>query len=234
MEIVRFPETFWTQIKKAAHGSTTAENKFFKYYYQPVRAFILKLGVNPEVADDLSQEVFVRVFQNKLLTVADEKKGRFRSFILAVTKSVVANWNQKQNAQKRGGGDHVKLVSDIPADEDFDISQHLAVDEKNDSFDRLWVENLVAKAMERLKSECDEKKIPYYQALKEFLDDRDSSYESIAARMGVNAGQVRNYIHRGRKKMADFIKEEIASYCSTAEEFQDEVRYLTAFLESDE
>jgi hypothetical protein len=42
---------------------------------------------------------------------------------------------------------------------------------------------------------------------------------------------VKNYIHRARGRLAELLKEEIAKYSSSEAEYQEEVQYLSKFLE---
>lgn len=227
---IRFPETMWTRIKNAAEQKTTAVNQFFLYYYNPVKRFLRRLGVPENDVEDVTQIVFMKIFEGNLLKIADEQKGRFRSFILAVSKNILANWRRKEGAIKRGGGNRILLFSELSKDEETDISQFITSKETDAEFDTLWTEHIVQKAMDRLHLECKEKNLPYFEALDDYLNDRNSTYESIAAKMEVNDGQVRNYISRGRKKLAGFIRDEIAAYCSSPEEFEQELKYLSQFL----
>src|SRR6185503_5583456 len=104
----------------------------------------------PNDAEDLAQEVFLRLLQDKVLSKADPSRGRFRSLLLAVTRHVMGNYREREAAQKRGSG-HVHALGDL------DFSRQ----EPDDHFDREWVSHLVEVALARLAREHPE----YHQAL---------------------------------------------------------------------
>jgi RNA polymerase sigma-70 factor (ECF subfamily) len=227
----RFPQTMWKRLRQAASQKTTAVNEFVNSYRSPLRAFIAASGVPEREVEDLLQEVFMELFQKKLLEAADANRGRFRSFLLGVTKNVLRNWKRKASADKRSSSaPHVSLDERFGPDDDAKLSDLLAAPRQDETFDSLWMEHLVRRSLDRLKAECEEKKLRYHEALREFLQ-QDVSYSEIAARMKLSEHQIRNYIHRGRKKLVEGIRAEIAAYCSSAEEFEDEVRYLSRFFD---
>lgn len=214
---MEFPQTVWGRIRQAANHKTTAITGFVQAYREPLRQFIVRQGVPESEAEDLLQEVFLKVFEHRLLEEADASKGRFRSFILGITKNVLGNWIQKRQAARRGSG--ATLVS-------LDAAQEtLSAAAKDDGFDKLWMENLVRRAMQRLETESPN----YHAALSQFLND--VPYREIAERLNVSEAQVKNHIHRGRKKLIELLRSEISRYCSSAEEFQDELLTLSRFLD---
>jgi RNA polymerase sigma-70 factor (ECF subfamily) len=220
---VAFPRTVWERLKEASRRRTSAVNEFVLGYRTPLRNFIVRCGVPERDADDLLQDVFMKLFERRLLDVADEHKGRFRSFLLGVTKNVVGNWMKKNRADKRSAAAVLSLdETEEPA------AEHPARDA---AFDRIWMEHLVRRAMDRLKAECHRKGLPYYEALSRHLADPPASYGAIAADLGTTEAQVTNYLHRGRKKLVEMIRAEISQYCSSVDEFMDELKTLSGFIE---
>lgn len=221
----------WTRIKQASDKKTTAVSDFVGKYREPVRKFIVNLGFSKNDAEDLTQEVFLKIYEHKLLNIADKNKGKFRSFILAITKNIVGNFIKKKNTDKRGGG--IPVVSlDMPIGDTKHgtLADIITVQVKDESFDSLWMETILKGAMEKLKTECEQKGLPYYDAYSTYIADRDASYTTVAQKLNVNENQVKHYLQRGKKKLIGFIREEIQSYCSTKEEFEEELAYLPRFL----
>src|SRR6185295_4495122 len=73
-------------------------------YWYPLYAFVRREGHGPEAAADLTQEFFSRLLANNGLAAVDRSKGKYRTFLLASMKHLLANeWNRART-QKRGGG----------------------------------------------------------------------------------------------------------------------------------
>jgi len=206
----------WSLIRQARAGGATAVASFVGRYREPVRRFILRSGLTDADADDLSQDVFMRVFDDGVLDKADPARGRFRSLILAVTRHVVQHHREREGAQKRGAGRVMPLATD-------DV---VASRERDADFDREWVANLIQVALDRLSRE----NANYFNALKLFLFEH-KTHKEVAAAMRKTEDEVRNYISRGRARLVEGIHAEIRAYSSSSEEFADEVRYLSAFLQ---
>lgn len=88
-------------------------------------------------------------------------------------------------------------------------------------FDRLWVQNLMAQAMTRLKDD------PGTEALKLQLDGL--SYQEIADRLGKKVTDVTNFIHRAKERLKREFERLIAEY-STREDVAEEIAALRRFL----
>ena len=83
--------------------------------------------MSSDEAEDLAQEVFLRLFKDGVLEQADRSKGRFRHLVLAVTKNVVGNHLTYIRAKKRGGDAVKSALGDMevaipePDPEAFDL-----------------------------------------------------------------------------------------------------------------
>jgi RNA polymerase sigma-70 factor (ECF subfamily) len=215
-QVSDFQSTMWTLIRSARAGGETALNALVGKYREPVRRFLRRHGLGDADADDLSQEVFLHVFEDGVLEKADPARGRFRSLLLAVTRHVVQHHREKEGAQKRGAGRRVPLSGD----------EIIASRERDADFDREWVANLIQVALDRLARENPN----YHRALRLILFGQ-KSHREIAAEMGKTEDEVRNYVSRGKSRLVDAIHEEIRGYSSSNEEYADEVRYLSEFLQ---
>jgi hypothetical protein len=73
-----FDSTLWTVIHGARRGDEESLRQFVLRYRAPVIAFAAK-RVPAADAEDISQEVFVRLIHDGVLAKADPSKGRLRS-----------------------------------------------------------------------------------------------------------------------------------------------------------
>src|SRR5688572_28764923 len=122
---------------------------FARDYRLPVLRYIERRGFSGNDAEDLCQEVFLRIFSSQVLSRVDRDLGRFRSLVLAVTKHVL------QHALRRSRREPYRE----PDLEDF------ADGSRDPEFDAAWILHLAERAMVRLE----EAESPYYEVLRGHL-----------------------------------------------------------------
>ncbi len=208
---MNFPTSIWTTIQSIRKDPERVKEEVVRRYSMPVCEFLRKQGLSPEDAEDLTQEVFVRVCSEEFLKKVDPKKGKFRSLLLAVTRNIAASFRRRELAPMR---DRRKTVSL----DGFDIPVEVKADP---DFDRLWAKNLMAQAMRRMRNDA------ATSALK--LQLEGCPYARIAARLAKSETEVTNYIHRAKKRLRAQIESLIREYSGEdllKEEVADLVKYL--------
>ncbi len=210
-----FLSTLWTVVREAGEGRTTAVTSLVEQYRPAVVRFLRHRGLTEADAEDVAQEVFLRLFDDRVLEKADPRHGRFRSLLLAVTRHVMGHFLDRRTAAKRGGG-----REPIPVDE------IVASTEREESFDREFVACLLANALARLRRENPD----YYEAITAFVVDQRPQAD-IARERGKTEAMIRNAVSRGKAKLAQILREEVLTYSSSREEFDDELAYLSRFLD---
>ena len=93
----------------AASAKSTAEvrtalEELYRVYCYPIYAFIRRRGYGRQDAQDLTQDFFVHLLEKGTLGRANQKRGRFRNFLLGALKHFLANAAERAGAGKRGGG----------------------------------------------------------------------------------------------------------------------------------
>ena len=99
---MRDTATRWTLIGAARGGDAGAQRLFADKYRGPVLAYLRRRGLDAD-AEDVTQEVFLRLFRGGVLDRATESGGRFRDLLLAVTKHTLTDHWRAAGAVKRGG-----------------------------------------------------------------------------------------------------------------------------------
>jgi RNA polymerase sigma factor (sigma-70 family) len=214
-----FQTTIWTRLHAVQRRDPKALDEFVAAYRPPLISFIVRWGLSREDAEEVSQEVFAHVFDKDVLARADSTKGRFRSFLLGITKNVLRNELRRRGAMKRGGqGRQVPLddAGSLPAPEPPD-----------QEFEQLWFHNLLWRALEGLRV----KNPRQYRALDLWTEKR-LPYESIAQDLGCTVQQVKNDIFRARGWLVRELKAEVSRYASSREEYVDEVAFVRRFFEN--
>lgn len=191
---MQFPTSIWSAILSVRQDPERVKDLIVRRYRDPIFEFVRRQNLPHEDAEDLTQEVFLRVCREDFLARADRQKGKFRTLLLAVTRHVIGQYRRYELSERRDRRRQIALGDfDVPADGPSD-----------DEFDRLWVKNLVAQAMERLKDD------PMVRALRLQMEGR--SYQEIAAALGKPVTDVTNYIHRAKDRLRRQIEELITEY----------------------
>jgi RNA polymerase sigma factor (sigma-70 family) len=210
---VEFPGTSWTQVREAQAGDNAALRELSLRYRPPVVAYLRRrFGAE---AEDLAQEVFLRLFGSGVLERADPTQGRFRGLLVAVARNVAGNHLEKSRAEKRGGQAVVIPLGDL----------ELAAREPDEAFDHEWIAHLLEVALARLEREH----ANYHQALSRFLLDGQPQTE-IAEALGCTPSDVKNHVHRGKRKVIGYLQDEVRRYAGSQREYEEELRYLSRLL----
>lgn len=208
---ILFGTTIWEAVRLARAKDENAARELVGKYRPPLLMFIRRLGVPEADAEDCCQEVFIRLFTGNILDNAAPQRGKFRTLLIGVAKNVVREWLRRKGARE------------VSLDE-MDLT-HLAA--SHDSFARAWFTHLLAVALDRLKSEHPDNAAVV--ALDKYLRD-GLEYKQIAEQLGVTVGAVSGLVHRGRMKLFDALKREIAEYALTEDDFEGELRQATDLL----
>lgn len=209
--MTNFPSSVWTVLLEARRDPEKVKDVVVRRYQQPVYEFMRRNGLRHEDAEDLAQEVFVRVCSEEFLKRVDPRKGRFRALLLTVSRHALASFRRKELSAGRDRRREVAL-------EDFDLPAEVEPDAE---FDSLWVRNLLSQAFEKLKEE------PGMAALR--LQMLGKSYQEIARALSKSETEVTNHIHRGKKRLRQEIERMIAEYANR-EETPGEVESLLQYL----
>lgn len=208
---VYMPTTPWSTILQFKANPEKVKDFVVRRYRQPILEFAKFQGLSQEDAEDVAQEVFVRICDEKFLKRADEIRTRFRTVLLAVTRRVIISLRRHDTAGMRDRRRRIPLEGlDIPEDEPDDPD-----------FDRLWVKNLVERALDMLQGE------PSIQALR--LQLKGHSYQEISETIGKSVYDVTNTIHRARQLLRRELERLISEYVSK-EDIDAEIAALRRFL----
>src|SRR5215207_1735663 len=99
--IGQFNTTHWSVVLLAgqtqAPQAEIALNSLCRTYWSPLYAYVRRAGHSPEDAQDLTQDFFARLLEKKYLQLANQERGRFRSFLLKSLQHFLVNdWIHRQ------------------------------------------------------------------------------------------------------------------------------------------
>jgi RNA polymerase sigma factor (sigma-70 family) len=142
-----------------------------------------RLTGNPYDAEDLTQEVFVRVFRS----LSSYTPGTFEGWLHRITTNLFLDGaRRKQRIRFEGLAD--------------DVAHRLAGNEPTpaEAFDEAHLDDDIQAALKALP--------PEYRAAVVLCDIEGFSYEEIAATLDVKIGTVRSRLHRGRAQLRAALK----------------------------
>lgn len=197
-------------------------------YWYPLYGYIRRRGHNPADAEDLTQAFLTRLLEKDWLAVADQTRGRFRTFLLASLNHFLANEWDKSRAQKRGGGSQLVSLDATSGETRLGCEpiDHRSPDRE---FDRRWALALLDVVLNRVKTEYTEQnKSKLFESLKGTLgmERGGTPYAELGKTLGVSEGAVRVSAHRLRQRYRELLREEIAQTVDGASAVEDELRHL--------
>jgi RNA polymerase sigma factor (sigma-70 family) len=233
----QFPTTRWTLVVAAGDpqrkDARSALVSLCENYWYPLYAYLRRRGYTPDRAQDLTQEFFIRVLEGRYLDRADPEKGRFRSFILTSLKFFAADEQDRQRAQKRGGGAVVSLEFSSGESGEERYQREPGHDDTPDRiFERRWALSMLERVIERLREEFVQHGSPEnFERMKVFLlGQSEAPYADLAREMTTSEGALKVAIHRLRKRYRELFRQEIADTVADPAEVESELRYLAAVL----
>lgn len=228
-EWIEMPSTMWTVISTARREGGPALETILRKYRPPVLAFLRQSGFGAEDAEDLAQETFLTLLQDDVLSKADRERGRFRSLLLAVARHTASEARRNAGRLKRGGGTKTHSLDANAGEGRARYADFVGAPETEESFDRLWVENLVRLGLDRLREECEQENRPYFQALFLFANE-GLGYPEVAEKLSVKLSDVKNYVFQARVRLKRFILREVNEYSSSRSEYESEIAYIERLL----
>lgn len=235
-EAAVFATTLWNVVLQAGAEQTAQAHQALEYlcqtYWYPLYAYVRRQGHNPEDAQDLTQEFFARMLERNYIRLADQRRGRFRTFLLTSLKHFLINeWN-KANRAKRGGGR--QLISlDAQQTESRFLSEAADARSPDKAFDRRWAMIVLERALDQIEQEfIADGRQALFAELKPALtgDSNEHSYAEIAARLGMTEANLKVSAHRLRRRYRELLREEIGRTVDAPAAIDGEMRDLMAAL----
>jgi len=229
-----FATTHWSLVLRASQrdavGSAAALEKLCHGYWFPLYAFARREGCSPEDAQDLTQEFFSRLLAKEYLRMADPERGRFRSFLLASFKHMMANERRAASRQKRGGDAKTFSLDEEDAEGRYILEP---ADQKTPDriFEQRWAETTLARVLDRLETEYTGHAMRF-EDLKIFLVEAKgtAAFGEMATRLGVTESALKSVVHRMRRRYAELFRDEVAQTVADPADVQDEMRHMLTIL----
>jgi RNA polymerase sigma factor (sigma-70 family) len=213
-------KTHLTELLRAHQGqgesAVAARQELVLLYYGAAYRYLLGIVRDAGAAEELTQDFAVRFLRGDFKHF-DPERGRFRDYLKVALRHLVADyWRQKKLRQDK---EHQLLQTEQ--------AEQMVEDSPDVEFDRAfvekWKEELLAKTWEALEKNQEESGQPYYTVLRCATDQPDLPSAQLAnevsARLSkpLSVENLRQLVHRARKRFAELLVDEIARSLETAE-----------------
>lgn len=226
----RFPDTPWTQILAFPDGSPEQRRAslehLFRLYWRPVYAFIrMRWRKTREDARDSTQQFIAYLLERGFPVGADAVRGRFRAYLQGALQHFLLREHEAKHRRKRGGG--VSPVSLDLRDEPVftPVSEEMTAAQ---AFDRLWMQNLLQEALERVRDLCRVRDVGSRFELFEAhdLSQPTPTFAELGARFALTEHQVRRAIRDVREMLREALRRRIRETVGRVEDVDEELRFL--------
>ena len=173
-------------IQRCLEGDATAWDTLVRVYWKRVFNVVYKFVARFDEAEDLTQEIFVKVF--RALPTFD-RRASFETWLTKVSRNLCIDRYRRRRREEERFTDEVDPDT-IQIDEL--VSRPDATLEQRDEI------AMVRRALAKLD--------PTYREAVALRDVHDLSYEEIARRLQLPEGTVKSRISRGRKELARHLR----------------------------
>jgi len=234
-----FLTTHWSLIESIRTGEDSNHaliGSLLKNYWKPVYCYLRRHGYGNEEAKDLTQAFFHEiVLGNELVQQADQRKGRFRSFLLTALRRYCINVKHKENARKRVPKGKLVALDVVDPDRLVAISDDLSPD---DCFNSAWVSSLLERVFEEVEAACHEDGMTVYwkvfeqRVLLPIMDESEPpSVKEICGQYGIPDGtKLANMVITVKRRIQSALKKHIRDLVACPEEVGDELQQMARFF----
>ncbi len=234
----RFATTHWSVVMAAGRPKSAsywqALETLCRTYWFPLYAYLRRHGNDSHQAQDYTQAFFTALLAKGGLGLADPKRGKFRSFLLASLKHFLSNERARARAKKRGGGRKALSLDFENAESQYALEPRDELSPEK-LFERSWALTVLDRTMARLQAEAiSTNKQKLFEHLKSYLTaDKDSApYRVAADDLDITEGAVRVAVHRLRRRYRELLRDEIAQTVTSDDQIDEEIRDLFTALGS--
>jgi RNA polymerase sigma-70 factor (ECF subfamily) len=179
-------------VQEALDGSQRAYRELVRRFERPVYNLVARMVRDGALAEDLTQDAFVKAFSR--LDSYQPAQGKFSNWLFKIAH------NTAIDHLRRSELDTVPLDASEPESADF----HALLSDPDaptplDHAVRTDLSAALAAAVERLR--------PEYREVIVLRHQEGMAYEEIAEIAGLPLGTVKTYIHRARKDLAELLTE---------------------------
>jgi RNA polymerase sigma-70 factor (ECF subfamily) len=181
----------WLQTRESllrrlrGEGDAVDWEIFYKMYWRVIYSYGLRWGMPHQEAQDLVQEVMIKMVRTLPIYDYDRKRGRFLGWLKKVTKNTLIDKYKKQ-----------AKLHEVPI---FDDDALMAAG-NSDSWEEEWQDEILAQALERVTPRVS----PQTSGIFQRYALEGASAETVASEFGVSV----NTVYQARKNTIALLRKE--------------------------
>jgi RNA polymerase sigma-70 factor, ECF subfamily len=191
LTLALIPATDHDLIALARTGSEKAYRELLDRYQRPVFSLVYRMVRDRELAEDLAQETFVKVFNH---LDRFNPKYKFSSWIFKIASNLAIDTLRKRepNMVSLDGSRHAETPDEVEA-------TRITVESKDENPEEFLEAKELGQEIERAIGLLR----PDYRTAILLRHVEGRAYEEIAEVMGVPLGTVKTFIHRARSELRE-------------------------------
>ncbi len=228
-----FPTTAWSFIEKVQDRGhpehQKALNRFLALYRKPVFYFLRARNYSVHEAEDLTQEFFLRfVLERDWVARADPGRGRFRTFLLKVLTSFLADQGMSRLPRRKRFERKMVSLQGMLGDQErsYEPSTNETPEEV---FNRQWAAAVMDTVRHQLREFFSgEGRQTWFAMFEAYFapPGKRPGQEVLAHQYGLSRDQVRNILDKGKKRFDRLLRAEIREQVGQEGEIDGEIREL--------
>lgn len=230
-----FPNTHWSLVRRAGwsegESRTSALRTLLNRYWPALNSYLVYVKrLRGEEAEDVLQSFVADKFlEQAFIKHADERRGRFRTFLLACLNNFYASRQRSEGLRWTEGLDG------------SNVSERAVVSERQTQaiqFEAAWARALVRDVLKRMEEECigngrgDVWRVFEGRILRDLFSASEAvPYEQLAMELRLESpSQAANLLVTGKRMYARLLREAIAEYERDESAQEAEIDELCAIL----
>jgi RNA polymerase sigma-70 factor, ECF subfamily len=191
LNLALIPETDHDLIALARTGSEKAYRELLDRYQRPVFSLVYRMVRDRELAEDLAQETFVKVFNH---LDRFNPKYKFSSWIFKIASNLAIDTLRKREPDtvSLDGSRHAETAEEIE-------SSRITVESRDENPEEFLEAKELGQEIERAIAGLR----PEYRTAILLRHVEGRAYEEIAEIMSLPLGTVKTYIHRARGQLRE-------------------------------
>jgi RNA polymerase sigma-70 factor (ECF subfamily) len=188
-------ELDWSQIvRRCMGGDSGAWAELVRTHHRRVYGLCYRFTGNPTDAEDLTQDVFLKIFSN--LASFDSARGSLQVWITTMTRNLlVDNFRRTRNQRATGS-----------LDEGWESAEELKPIDRLTSSGPSPLEAVARRELAKMVQQALARVSPDLREAVILRDLQDMDYKEIACILGIPEGTVKSRISRGRAELARLLE----------------------------
>ena len=178
-------QTLLLRVKNRSDDQAWAD--FELYYRQYLYNILRRMNITVVDAEDISQQVLLKMWEKLPEFKLDSNRGKFRSWLATVVRNQAINYIKKNNRHE-----HQEISTVLPSDSQTELEQII---------EKEWQRFITEKAWEVVKTEFEEKTLAAFELFSSGL-----SVDEVALKLNLSVPSVYSFKNRVKERFKNEIR----------------------------